>query len=56
MTVNKWMDANMKALFGRKVRLIDYYTREGITDKLFFYMDAPVQDAKITSRFVFIFV
>ena len=56
MTVNRWLDANIRTIYGKKVRLIDYRTRKGITDKLLIFMENPVQDAKITSRFVFIFV
>lgn len=54
MTVNQWLDENMKLLYGRKVRLLDQQTHASYTDKMLIYMGAEVKEVKVTSKFIFI--
>lgn len=56
LTVNDWIDANMKLVYGKKVRVIDTNTNKGVGDELILYMKNKVVNSKITSRFVFLYV
>lgn len=56
LTVNDWIDANMKLVYGKKVRVIDTNTNKGVGDELILYMRNKVVNSKITSRFVFLYV
>ena len=56
MTVNQWIDENMKLLYNRRIRLLDNVTHVGYTDKMLAYMDKKVKATKVTIRFVFIFI
>ncbi len=56
MTVNQWIDENMKTVYGHTIRLIDSKTRKGIGDMMFMYMDREVKRVNITKRFLFIFI
>ena len=56
MTVNQWIDENMKTVYGHTIRLIDSETKKGVGDMMFMYMDRKVQNVKITSRWIFIFI
>lgn len=56
LTVNDWIDANMKLIYGKKIRVIDTKTNKGVGDELILYMKNKVISSKITSRFVFLYV
>ena len=56
LTVNDWIDANMKLVYGKKIRVIDTDTNKGVGDELILYMKNKVVNSKITSRFVFLYV
>ncbi len=56
MTVNQWIDENMKTVYGHTIRLIDSKTHKGVGDLMFMYMDREVKNVKLTSRFLFIFI
>ena len=56
MTVNQWIDENIKLLRNRKIRLLDKETHVGYTDKMMAYMGAEVKGTKVTSKFIFIFI
>lgn len=56
LTVNDWIDANMKLIYGKKIRVIDTKTNKGVGDELILYMKNKVVNSKITSRFVFLYV
>ena len=56
LTVNDWIDANMKLVYRKKVRVIDTNTNKGVGDELILYMKNKVVNSKITSRFVFLYV
>lgn len=56
LTVNDWIDANMKLIYGKKIRVIDTSTNKGVGDELILYMKNKVVNSKITSRFVFLYV
>jgi hypothetical protein len=56
LTVNDWIDANMKLVYGKKIRVIDTNTNKGVGDELILYMKNKVVNSKITSRFVFLYV
>ena len=56
MTVNQWIDENMKTVYGHTIRLIDSNTKKGIGDMMLMYMDREVKNIKLTSRFLFIFI
>ena len=56
MTVNQWIDENMKTVYGHTIRLIDSKTRKGVGDLMFMYIDKEVKNIKLTSKFLFIFV
>lgn len=56
LTVNDWIDANMKLIYGKKIRVIDTNTNKGVGDELILYMKNKVVNSKITSRFVFLYV
>jgi len=56
MTVNQWIDENIKLLHNRKIRLLDAETHVGYTEKMLVYMGAEVKETKVTSRFIFIFI
>lgn len=56
MTVNQWIDKNMDLLYNRRIRLLDFETHVGYTDKMLAYMDKEVKATKVTSRFIFIFI
>ena len=56
MTVNDWIDAHTKFLYGRTIRVIDATSRKGVGDMLMFYMDRPVKGYKVTKKFLFIFI
>ena len=56
MTVNDWIDANMKLVYGRTIRLIDVNTRKGVGDMMMFYMDREIKGFKATKKFLFIFI
>lgn len=56
LTVNDWIDANMKLVYGKKIRVIDTNTNKGVGDELILYMKNKVINSKITSRFVFLYV
>lgn len=56
LTVNDWIDANMKLVYGKKIRVIDSITGRGVGDKMIFYMQNKVINYKVTSRFVFLYV
>lgn len=56
LTVNDWIDANMKLIYRKKIRVIDTNTNKGVGDELILYMKNKVVNSKITSRFVFLYV
>lgn len=56
LTVNDWIDANMKLIYGKKIRVIDTNTNKGVGDELILYMKNKVVNSKITSRFIFLYV
>ena len=56
MTVNTWIDNNMKLIYGRPIRIINSVTRKGVGDMILLYMDREVKRYKITSKFTFIFI
>lgn len=56
MTVNQWIDENIKLLHNRKIRLLDKETHVGYTEKMLAYMGAEVKETKVTSKFIFIFI
>ena len=56
MTLNDWIDVNLKLLCGRTLRVIDSNTRKGIGDMMMFYMDKEVKSVKVTSKFIFVFI
>lgn len=56
LTVNDWIDANMKLIYGKKIRVIDTNTNKGVGDELILYMKNKVVNSKITSRFVFLYI
>lgn len=56
LTVNDWIDANMKLVYGKKIRVINTHTNKGVGDELILYMKNKVVNSKITSRFVFLYV
>ena len=56
MTVNQWIDENMKLLHNRRIRLLDSVNHIGYTDKMLAYMDKEVKATKVTSKFVFVFI
>ena len=56
MTVNQWIDENMKTVYGHTIRLIDSKTKKGIGDMMLMYIDREVQNVKITSRWIFIYI
>lgn len=56
LTVNDWIDANMKLVYGKKIRVIDTNTNKGVGDELILYMKNKVVNSKITSRFIFLYV
>ena len=56
LTVNDWIDANMKLVYGKKIRVIDTNTNKGVGDELILYMKNKVVNSKITSRFVFLYI
>ena len=56
MTVNNWIDAHMKLVYGRTIRIIDVATRKGVGDMLMLYMDKEVKSYKVTDKYLFIFI
>ena len=56
LTVNQWIDENMKTMYGRQLRLLSYVTHKGIGDNYLPYLDCTVLAVKVTSKFVFIFI
>ena len=56
MTVNQWIDENMKTVYGHTIRLIDSNTHKGVGDMLILYMNREVKKIKLTNKFLFIFI
>ena len=56
MTVDRWIDENMKKIYGKPIRIIDTKTKKGVGDMMMLYLNKEVKGSKITSQFTFIFI